>query len=224
MKVNRIKTFYRRSLPHLQPVGATFFVTFRLAGSIPKIKILELQEGFEEIKNYLLEKRPPNFKEKLIKEHYRFFLIYDDLLHKINSGPHFLKIPNVASIVADQIHELDGEFYDLITYCIMSNHVHILVDTSLQLPDDFTMVNFEHIEFEPLDRIMKRIKGASARFANLELNRTGSTFWQKESYDRFVRTERELNNTIAYILNNPVKANLVSKWDEFPFTFLKYCE
>jgi putative transposase len=73
MKVNRIKTFYRRSLPHLQPVGATFFVTFRLAGSIPKIKILELQEGFEEIKNYLLEKRPPNFKEKLIKEHYRFF-------------------------------------------------------------------------------------------------------------------------------------------------------
>jgi putative transposase len=86
------------------------------------------------------------------------------------------------------------------------------------------MVNFEHIEFEPLDRIMKRIKGASARYANLELDRTGSTFWQKESYDRFVRTERELNNTIAYILNNPVKANLVSKWDEFPFTFLKYCE
>lgn len=30
------KSFYRRNLPHVQPLGETFFVTFHLTGSLPK--------------------------------------------------------------------------------------------------------------------------------------------------------------------------------------------
>jgi hypothetical protein len=30
------KSAYRRNLPHIQPVKATLFVTFRLSGALPK--------------------------------------------------------------------------------------------------------------------------------------------------------------------------------------------
>ncbi len=67
---------------------------------------------------------------------------------------------------------------------------------------------------------MKRIKGPTAIYANRLLNRSGR-FWQKESYDRCVRDEREYKNVVAYILENPVKARLVKTWDEYPFTYMK---
>ncbi len=42
-----IKTSYRQKLPHIQPVGNCFFVTFRLFGSIPKNRLFELQAKYE---------------------------------------------------------------------------------------------------------------------------------------------------------------------------------
>ena len=38
------KIFYRQHLPHIQPPGVTFFLTFRLAGSFPDTKLAELHE------------------------------------------------------------------------------------------------------------------------------------------------------------------------------------
>ena len=37
------KLFYERHLPHYQPPGATLFLTFRLADSIPPSVLLDLQ-------------------------------------------------------------------------------------------------------------------------------------------------------------------------------------
>ncbi|MCB0653895.1 MAG: hypothetical protein KDC85_21640 [Saprospiraceae bacterium] len=224
MKANKIKTFYRHNLPHLQPIGAAFFVTFRLKDSIPRAKLSELKQAFEAKKKTLLRENTVSAKQELMEHHHRFFLAYDKLLEDVRTGPHYLKDPKIALMVTSQLHRFDGELYDLVAYCIMSNHVHILIDTSLQIPEEQDLFNFEQMDFEPLERIMKRIKGASARYANLELDRAGSTFWQKESYDRFIRNEMEFDNVIGYILNNPVKAGIVKKWDDFPFTFYKYTQ
>ncbi len=135
-------------------------------------------------------------------------------------GPHYLKNPRIAGLVQQELHRFDGELYDLICYCIMSNHVHILIDTSLQIPDNFEIVNWESLEFEPLQNIMKRIKGPTAIYANRLLNKSGR-LWQKESYDRYIRDQREYENVVAYILNNPVKAGLVKTWEEYQFTYMK---
>ena len=120
-----------------------------------------------------------------------------------------------------ELHRFDDDVYDLIAYCIMSNHVHILIDTSIQLPDDIDVYTFGQIDFEPLQTIMKRIKGASARYANIELGRKGS-FWQKESYDHLVRSDNEVRNIIAYILNNSLNAGIVDKWEDYLYSFCKY--
>jgi len=83
----------------------------------------------------------------------------------------------------------------------MANHVHLLI-----LP-----------KIAP-DRLMKSLKGCTAREANSALGRTGEPFWQKESYDYWVRNQREFESIRAYIESNPVKAGLVQAPQEFPWS------
>ncbi len=42
-----------------------------------------------------------------------------------------------------------------------------------------------------------------------------------ESYDHVIRTADELERTIQYVLNNPVKAGLVASWEEWPWSYIK---
>lgn len=55
---------------------------------------------------------------------------------------------------------------------------------------------------------------------NLELGKTG-VFWQAESYDHLIRSDRELGAIGNYILENPVKAGLVTKWEDWPYSYVK---
>ena len=75
--------------------------------------------------------------------------------------------------------------------------------------------------YAQLDVIMKRIKGSSASYANKALERTGK-FWNRESYDIYIRNEKMLDNVISYILENPVKAGLAKEWDDYAGSFYKY--
>ncbi|MFK7980359.1 MAG: transposase [Saprospiraceae bacterium] len=137
----------------------------------------------------------------------------------MKDGPTFLKQPDIAKIVADELLRFDDKLYKLIAYSIMPNHVHILIDTNIQIPNFFDVSKWESLEFEPLSNIMKKTKGPSAVYANRLLDRKGK-FWQRESYDHYIRNVKEFNRVIAYILNNPVKAGLVKRWEDHPFTFL----
>ncbi|MEW5986568.1 MAG: hypothetical protein AB1791_08050 [Chloroflexota bacterium] len=65
------------------------------------------------------------------------------------------------------------------------------------------------------------MKGYTAGQANLLLERTGA-FWQHESYDHYVRDAAELERIVAYVVNNPVKAGLVTDWQEWPWAYCKY--
>lgn len=117
----------------------------------------------------------------------------------------FLRKPEIAQIVANKIHEYDRKYYDLIAYCVMSNHVHLLFDT----------VNYENTN---ISYTMKLIKGGSALSCNQKLKRKGR-FWQKESYDHYVRNYKELENIEHYIVQNPVKAGLIEDWQDWKFTY-----
>lgn len=216
-----MKTEYKQRLTHIQPVGAAFFVTFRLYGSLPQMVILALKEKYEkkidEIKIQKLDTHQKNLEIFTLRK--KYLLEYDALLDKINSGPMYLQEHTIREILEKQLHRFDNELYTLICYCVMSNHVHILIDTSIQLSeisDDYQIV----MNYKQLDVIMKNIKGPSAWYANKYLNKHGQ-FWERESFDIYIRNEKMLNNVITYILENPVKAKLVEKWDDYPGNYLK---
>lgn len=201
--------YYRRNLPHIQPLGATFFVTFRLTGSIPLIVLRALHEETERALAKL-ERLPdsPARTERIYREHRLFFGKWDAALHAGN-GPDWLRRPDVATRVADAMHHFDGKRYDLFVFCIMPNHVHWIITP---LPKTET-------EYYALASIMHSIKGYTAVHANKLLGRTGA-FWHHESYDHYVRNTAELERIITYVVHNPVKAGLVTDWREWPWTYV----
>jgi REP-associated tyrosine transposase len=67
---------------------------------------------------------------------------------------------------------------------------------------------------------MKSIKGYTAREANRVLGRKGN-FWEPENYDHYVRDATEYERIVRYVLNNPVKAGLVSHWQEWVWNYLQ---
>ncbi|MBL6963780.1 MAG: transposase [Bacteroidetes bacterium] len=183
-----MKTEYYRKLPHFQPEGAVFSIVFRLKGSLPSQIIENLKE----------EK-----KLNLISDS-DYFKMFDSFLDKSNSANNYLENPAVADIVKTSIHFLDKKEYNLICYCIMPNHVHLIIEKCKK----------------ELYRILQSIKAYTAREANKALARTGK-FWQSESYDHVIKDDNELENAMVYILNNPANANLVLDWKDWKYS---YCD
>ena len=106
----------------------------------------------------------------------------------------------------------------------MPNHVHLLMEL-VNISRITPMVKKMHdnpksasSEFLLTD-ILRKLKGRTSRYCNLLLNRTGK-FWQHESYDRFVRDEKELIGIIKYILQNPVNAGMCKSWENWRWTYL----
>ncbi|MDZ7805877.1 MAG: transposase [Gracilimonas sp.] len=206
-------TFYRRNLPHWQPKGGIYFVTFILADSLPNKAIKKIQQQRNLLAN-LSDKGISNEhfnRQRIIYE--RIFNKYEHLIHGKKSGSTWLSDPEIAAIVKEAIHYRDNVNYILYAYCIMSNHVHLVFQHLAE--NDRKEAGY------PITDIMGSLKKYTARLANLCLNRTGQSFWHPESYDRVVRNSDELYNVIYYTLNNPVKAGLVKHWKEWPNSYCK---
>jgi putative transposase len=127
------------------------------------------------------------------------FVWMDRYLDTTRIGPMYLAREPIAKIVVACLHRgVTLGHYDLGAYVVMSNHVHALV-----LP-----------KVAP-SKLMQSLKGATAREANRVLGRTGEPLWQAESYDHWVRDDRERERIAEYIENNPVKAGIVQKAGDF---------
>ncbi|MGH1435988.1 MAG: transposase [Lewinella sp.] len=206
------KIYYKRNLPHYQPPGGTFFVTFRLKNSVPMATLRNQKRSQEE---EMIAKRDLSQEER-DEYHLQHVFANDELLDKIKSGPFFLQEKAIAQLVIERIEEYDTQLYDLLSYCIMPNHVHLLIDTQIQLADDGSIPG----DYVQLQDIMRLIKGGTATAANRLLNRSGP-FWESESYDHWVRNEDSLFRIIAYIMENPCKANFVKRWQDWPYSYAK---
>lgn len=201
---------YRRNLPHIQPPGATLFITARLAGSLPPEALQRLKDE-QALRVKAIEEMtaPDEVKQQLLyDEDKRYFGRFDALLDAAADGPTWLGDPRVAALVCEAIHHRDGRMYVLEAYCVMPNHFH-LVATPLERADGV---------YHALSKIMHGLKGYTAFEGNSILGREGA-FWQHESYDHYARDGRETERIIAYVLNNPVKAGLAGSWEEWPWSF-----
>src|SRR6266851_5262724 len=109
-------------------------------------------------------------------------------------GECWLRRADLASLVEEKLREGDGKTYRLQAWAVMPNHLHLVVD----------------VWATPLSKLLNLWKGASARAANLALNRRGR-FWEREYFDTLIRDEEHLKRAIRYTENNPVKAALVAE-------------
>ncbi len=218
-----MKTYHKRRLPHIQPVGATFFVTFNLEGAIPKTELERLKQERDQALWEIEHTRDLDANEQAQKAFMAKWLYFKRFDHWLDNpwheSPRWLGRPEVAKLVSDRLHEFNSIYYDLLAFCIMSNHVHVLFDFSVQLPKDGSMVDDK--KYKQLWQVIKLIRGATATSANRILNRTGEPFWQEEYFDRYIRNPSHLGNAFRYTIMNPVKAGICNEWEHFPFTWAK---
>jgi REP element-mobilizing transposase RayT len=120
----------------------------------------------------------------------------DRLLEETRSGTFYLRQPAIADMIVEAIQYNANvmKHYELHAFVVMPNHIHLLIAPLIALP-----------------KLMRSLKGITAKRANELLGLTGQPFWQEESYDHLVRNEQEFKKILAYIESNPVRASLVSE-------------
>ena len=94
--------------------------------------------------------------------------------------------------------------YELFFAVVMPDHVHLLLKPLQKSPNCCW----------DLSEILRGIKGTSARFINKLLG-TGGAVWQEESFDRIIRDQKEFDEKLQYIWDNPVDAGLVEASEEY---------
>ncbi|MEQ1851105.1 MAG: UTP--glucose-1-phosphate uridylyltransferase [Chthoniobacteraceae bacterium] len=177
-----------RHLPHWQVPGATYFVTFRLADSLPAAVVRRLKDEFET----WLRQNPRPWNGAQRAEYYERFHESLEVHLDQGAGSCTLAESPAAEIVEDALRHFDGERYWLGSYVVMPNHVHVIVR-----PKDG----------HPLSDILHSWKSFSAHQINKHVGRAG-TLWQDESFDHIVRHVDEWKQIDRYISENPGKARL----------------
>ena len=238
------RVFYRRRLPHYQPPNETFHVTFRLAGSLPNETVERLKREHAEAEKRIKSIQNPDDRRKARGDWgAEYFRKYDEFLDRASSGPSWLGEDSIAAKVGETIQSQDGKTFDLLTYCLMPNHVHLLAtfhqfSANIAAGDvERSSDRLEQTKPEPsesgqrtevrfttgqylLAGALKKLKGVSAYECNKLLHRRGA-FWHHESYDHMIRNDAELERTIWYILANPVNAGLCRHWRDWKWTYLR---
>ena len=192
------KGWYSRGyLPHLDVPGTLQFITFRLADSLPQSALKQLEHELEQI--------PISMRERERRKKIEQWL-------DAGLGCCALSHPRMAEVMQQTLQLFDGTRYRLIAWCIMPNHVHVLIEPAMSLPI--------------ILQSWKSFTGSWAISHNAELGlgvpraigATKNQFWMREYWDRYIRDEKHFHATIEYIHNNPVKAELCVEVHDWPWS------
>lgn len=189
--VSQISIRNRGHLPHWEASSATYFVTFRLADSLPQhvLKpILFARTDIPATAAQMGREISESEGKRLLKLHSRRIEKYLDG----GAGACLLENNAVAEVVADSLRQFHDMRYRLYAWCVMPNHVHAV---------------FQVLPGNTLPAILHSWKSFSAKRANEILQRSGG-FWQREYYDRLIRDGAEFCRAVRYVVDNPGKAGL----------------
>ncbi len=175
-------------LPHWQQYGAVYFVTFRLADSVPA----HLRDAWEEEREIWLRFHPKPWDADSAREYHERFSGAVERWLDAGHGACVLKEPACAEIVAGALRHFDGSRCGHLAWVVMPNHFHLLF---VQRPE------------WPLEKLLHSWKRFTARRINESLGKTGP-LWQRDYFDRLIRDRKHFANCVRYLRRNPQRANL----------------
>lgn len=191
-----MQTHAGENLPHWQCSTSIYHLSFHLADSVPASKraewLAERNEFEEQARrsNRALNPEEENKIRFLYSERIEAFL---DAGH----GGCILAEPRIGDMVAGALRHFDGERYRLHAWCVMPNHIHVIV---------------EPLPGQDLSKIIHSWKSFTAHQANKILGNSGA-LWQEDAYNHIIRSEKEYHFQIRYTHENPIKAGLKNwKW------------
>lgn len=108
--------------------------------------------------------------------------------------------PNIRDLLLDVVHRASQKYrFDLVNFCIMSNHVHLMI---------------RPIDGSSLSRIMQWILGVFAGIYNRLFGLKGHV-WYDRFRSRVITSFRQWVATFAYILENPIRAGVAKRPDTY---------
>jgi type I restriction enzyme R subunit len=179
---------HQHRLPHWQQGSVYYFVTWRLADSLPREQ-LERWNGERAAWSRL---HPQPWDVETESDYHATFSTAVDEWLDAGSGSCVLRNPDLAGIVSDALLHFDGKRYLMDAFVVMPNHVHVL---------------FCLLAPHRLESVVQSWKGFSAREINRRLGKHGR-LWQPDYWDRLIRNEGHWLKCREYIRENPIKARL----------------
>lgn len=185
-EINKRKGAY---LPHWTKEGGTYSITYRLADSVPQDVVDEWKKDREFIESRVARQQISLREAAELK---RLMSDRVDALLDAGNGSCILREPSVAEVVIENLKHFDGDRYRLHAWCVMPNHVHVVV---------------EPLAGNQLGDILHSWKSYTAH----KIGR--GPIWQSEYYDHLIRDEADYLRCVEYTLDNPAKAGLKDwKW------------
>lgn len=182
---------YGAFLPHWTQDGATYFATFRLADSLPRTVV----RAWKEEQAALIGASRDARRSLTPADQLRLQQFFSEKVERYLNAGHgdcWMKRDDLAHLVADSLGYFDGQRYFLWAWCVMPNHVHVVV----QPLAEYALPNLVH-----------SWKSYTAKEINRRLDRTGAV-WQQEYYDHLIRNEGEFKYYVEYTVQNPKAAGL----------------
>jgi REP element-mobilizing transposase RayT len=173
-----------RIRPHWKQAGKIHFVTWRQADSLPRSALEQLRQERAAWQRAFGNKALEELTSLQRKNYYQLFHSRVEKWLDAGVGSCLLREDAVRAIVRDALHHFNGQRYDLGTFALAPNHVHVLVAP-------FTGVD--------LSDVLHSWKSFTAKSVNKATGRS-SALWQAESFDHLVRNEASLANFEEYIL------------------------
>jgi type I restriction enzyme R subunit/putative DNA methylase len=198
----------RGYLPHCDFPNLVQFVTFRLEDSMPASRRSEWE--------HLLKIEDNREKRTKLEE-------YLDR----GVGECRLRNPFIAKIAEDALLRFHVERYELMAWCVMPNHIHVLVN--VQMTPLWKIIQNWKVRIESQARKLADAtaerRAPSRRVPASGANTPGrcpALRWQREYWDTFMRDEEQTRKAILYIENNPVKAKLCRAPEEWIFSSARF--
>ncbi len=116
-------------------------------------------------------------------------------------------------IVLDCILHWKDRRYELYAACVMPDHVHILIEPSVNGGGSQAETTFFS-----LTEILHTIKSFTAHEINKATVASGP-IWEKESFDRVIRSETDLREKFEYITRNPWDSGIARQNEDYPWVW-----
>jgi REP element-mobilizing transposase RayT len=212
------KGWYNRGyLPHYDAGAIYQMITYRLADSLPKERLEQLERELKLVPPELLEDKRRIMIEKWL-----------DAGH----GSCALRGKDNAEIIVNAWTHFDGERYDLTSWVVMPNHVHVLIKVYEGYPLEKIVKSWKSYTSREINKRRECAAGATrsqntncaagatrsqntncAAGATRSQNtncaagatrsqNTPGRFWQTGYWDRYARNEHHLNKMLEYIKEN----------------------
>lgn len=184
--------YSRGYLPHLDVVGLIQHISFHLADSLPATALERL--------HWELQSMPQS--EATLARRRRLNELLDE-----GHGCCLLAQPSCAAVIEESLYHGDGARYRLLCWVVMPNHVHVLVETCPGWP---------------IGKLVQSWKRHTSRQIHVAHASAPRPLWQREYWDRFVRSDNHLATVRDYIEQNPVKAGLVATPAQWPWSSARF--